>query len=202
MVISWNRVNMERSGSPKSSWACSSSLNSSRRPTSSVAAMPKMYKIINAITAVHTRGLADCTRPWISIHSSLNCGISRTVRTMRTRRRARKTVRIRREPPTSTPMGSKIHLGSTPVPKTRNVSAAFGSSKTQTQPKARIRRHHSRKKIATKKCSMASNTPFAASSGHEASRPMSTQLKRISMAMNISNLMLLTNRKDSAYLFW
>jgi len=31
---------------------------------------------------------------------------------------------------------------------------------------------------------------------------MSTQLKRISMAMNISNLMLLTNRKDSAYLFW
>mmetsp|Transcript_66830 Transcript_66830/g.169490 ORF Transcript_66830/g.169490 Transcript_66830/m.169490 type:complete len:212 (+) Transcript_66830:904-1539(+) len=167
----------------------------------SVAAMPKMYKIINAMTDVHNNGLTDCTKPWINIHNSLNSGKSLTTRTMRTSRSARNTIRIR-SVPRSRPDGSRIHFGMMPVPKTKKVSAVFGVSKNHTQPKALMRKHHSIKKKPTNMCSRELNTIAAPSSGQEASIPINKQLKMMAMAMPNSNLIELTITNNSWYGFW
>mmetsp|Transcript_38350 Transcript_38350/g.86417 ORF Transcript_38350/g.86417 Transcript_38350/m.86417 type:complete len:219 (-) Transcript_38350:340-996(-) len=190
-VISWNMVKRERMRLPKRSWMWSSSWNTSRLPISSVAATAKTYRMTSAMTKVQNRGLTDVISPWMRIQSSLKKGFRRTLFARRASRRVRMTVKMRRKP-TSTPEGSSIHLMRTPVTKTSTVSQKLANSNTQTQPNASIRRHHSRKKSMTKKCSQTLKKSLRSSPSVEASQPMTKLFRIIMKPMPISNFMEVT----------
>ena len=70
---------------------------------------------------------------------------------------------------TSIPAGPNTHLGRTPKTQTIAVSAALTDSKTQIQPKARIRISHSQRKRSTKMFSKAAKAASPEPGGCEAS---------------------------------
>mmetsp|Transcript_15087 Transcript_15087/g.31569 ORF Transcript_15087/g.31569 Transcript_15087/m.31569 type:complete len:200 (+) Transcript_15087:864-1463(+) len=199
--MSWNMVNMDLKRSPNSSCTSGSSIRSESLPISSVAAIANMYRIKTVMTQVQSRGRADVVRPWMRIHSSLNIGISRTARAKRAKRSARKTVKTRMKP-TSKPIGSANHLMKTPVPKTRHESAKLTHSKNHTQPKARIRKHHSTKKNIVKMCSKKLKMPEASPSGREACQPIRTQFSAMTKATETSKFILATRLLISGWGFW